>query len=78
MLVVHHTPLWAPVTKIGGDLAVFLREVLHSGMNVYVLHTNFDHAPGGVNDVLGEMLRAAPTIILWPPGTGGRPPPVGP
>jgi dinuclear metal center YbgI/SA1388 family protein len=64
MLVVHHTPLWAPVTKIGGDLAAFLREVLMSGMNVYVLHTNFDHAPGGVNDVLGDMLQLSDIIPL--------------
>jgi dinuclear metal center YbgI/SA1388 family protein len=64
MLVVHHTPLWAPVTKIEGELAVFLREVLKSEMNVYVLHTNFDHAPGGVNDVLAEMLRLSDIIPL--------------
>ncbi|MBP1929660.1 dinuclear metal center YbgI/SA1388 family protein [Methanolinea mesophila] len=64
MLVVHHTPIWAPVTKIDGDLAAFLRGVLRSGMNVYVLHTNFDHAPGGVNDVLAEMLRLSDIIPL--------------
>jgi dinuclear metal center YbgI/SA1388 family protein len=64
MLVVHHTPLWAPVTKIEGDLAAFLRDVLTSGMNVYVLHTNFDHAPGGVNDVLADMLELSDIIPL--------------
>jgi dinuclear metal center YbgI/SA1388 family protein len=64
MLVVHHTPLWAPVTRIKGDLAIFLRDVLRSGMNVYVLHTNFDHAPGGVNDVLGEILQLSDIIPL--------------
>jgi dinuclear metal center YbgI/SA1388 family protein len=64
MLVVHHTPLWTPVTKIGGDLAEFLRDVLISRMNVYVLHTNFDHAPGGVNDVLADMLQLSDIFPL--------------
>ncbi|MCU0632438.1 MAG: Nif3-like dinuclear metal center hexameric protein [Methanolinea sp.] len=56
MLVVHHTPLWTPVTAFRGPLATLLREVLVTKMNIYVLHTNFDHAPGGVNDILAGIL----------------------
>jgi putative NIF3 family GTP cyclohydrolase 1 type 2 len=56
MLVVHHTPLWDPVMKLTGFRAVLLRSVLSAGMNIYVMHSNFDRAPGGVNDVLAGLL----------------------
>jgi len=56
MLVVHHTPLWDPVTAFRGPVASLLREALIAGMNIYVMHTNFDHAQGGVNDTLAGLL----------------------
>jgi len=56
MLVVHHTPLWKPVTALTGETAALLRTVLSAEMNVYVMHTNFDRAPSGVNDALAELL----------------------
>ena len=63
VLVVHHTPMFHPVTTVRGRLAPLLLSVLASGMNIYVMHTNFDRAPGGVNDTLADMLglcNAAP------------------
>ena len=57
MLVVHHTPIWNPVTRIGGTTAGVLRVLLSAEMNLYVMHTNFDHAEGGVNDALCRLLR---------------------
>jgi dinuclear metal center YbgI/SA1388 family protein len=56
MLVVHHTPLWTPVTTITGRTAGLMRALLSADMNLYVIHTNFDRAPGGVNDALAELL----------------------
>jgi dinuclear metal center YbgI/SA1388 family protein len=56
MLVVHHTPLWSPVTAIRGPTSRLLRTLLAARMNLYVMHTNFDHAPGGVNDILASRL----------------------
>ncbi len=56
LLVVHHTPLWTPVTAVSGPLAVLLREILSARLNVYVMHTNFDHAEGGINDALASLL----------------------
>lgn len=56
LLVAHHTPVWSPVTAVRGRLASLLREVLASGLNVYVMHTNFDQAPGGINDELAQLL----------------------
>lgn len=56
MLVVHHTPLWTPLTSLTGRTAELVREILKGDLNVYVMHTNFDHAAGGVNDALAELL----------------------
>jgi putative NIF3 family GTP cyclohydrolase 1 type 2 len=55
MLVVHHTPIWSPVTSVSRPLGSFLKQVLAADLNVYVMHTNFDHARGGINDALAEM-----------------------
>lgn len=57
LLVVHHTPIWTPVTSIRGGLAPMLRDILSAGLNIYVMHTNFDHAPGGVNNTLSVLLE---------------------
>jgi dinuclear metal center YbgI/SA1388 family protein len=56
MLVVHHTPLWTPVTAMRGKTASLMRALLSAEMNLYVMHTNFDHAREGVNDALAELL----------------------
>ena len=56
MLVVHHTPLWTPVTVMRGKTASLMRALLSADMNLYVMHTNFDHAREGVNDALAELL----------------------
>ena len=56
MLVVHHTPLWSPITAVRGPTSHLLRTILAARMNLYVMHTNFDRAEGGVNDVLASKL----------------------
>lgn len=57
MLVVHHTPIWDPLTRIGGESRKIIGTALAGGLNVYVMHTNFDHAEGGINDALAEALH---------------------
>jgi len=61
MLVVHHTPLWTPVTALTGRTAGLMRALLSARMNLYVIHTNFDRAPEGVNDALAELLSLTDT-----------------
>jgi dinuclear metal center YbgI/SA1388 family protein len=56
MLVVHHTPLWTPLNALRGRIAGLMRVLLSADMNLYVMHTNFDRAKEGVNDVLAELL----------------------
>lgn len=57
MLVVHHTPIWTPLTALKGYNANLMRQILSGNLNVYVMHTNFDHAVRGVNDALAELLE---------------------
>jgi dinuclear metal center YbgI/SA1388 family protein len=61
ILVVHHTPLWTPLTTLTGRIAELMRTVLSADLNVYVMHTNFDRAEDGVNDALAELLSIEDT-----------------
>ena len=64
MLVVHHTPLWTPVTALTGSTASLMRQLLAADMNLYVMHTNFDHCSEGVNDALAELLSLENRVPL--------------
>jgi dinuclear metal center YbgI/SA1388 family protein len=64
MLLVHHTPLWTPLTSLTGPTAALMRDVLAAGLNIYVMHTNFDHAECGVNDALCELLSLSNTAPM--------------
>ncbi|KQC04682.1 MAG: NGG1p interacting factor NIF3 [Methanoculleus sp. SDB] len=64
MLVVHHTPLWTPVTSVRGGIAALLRDTLAAGLNIYVMHSNFDHAAEGINDTLGGLLSLGEMVEM--------------
>ena len=64
MLLVHHTPLWTPLTSLTGPTATLMRDVLAASLNIYVMHTNFDHAESGVNDALCELLSLEKTVPM--------------
>ena len=55
-LVVHHPAFWAPMHKICGRNADIARLLLTQNINLYAMHTNFDHADGGINDALADVL----------------------
>ena len=63
-LVVHHTPLWEPVTSLAGPLGRLLAPLIGNRVNLYVLHTNFDRAPGGINHTLAGILDLGNTEPL--------------
>lgn len=56
MLVTHHTLIWDSINKVDSDLAVRLKLLLDSGISLYSMHTNYDNAGGGVNDVLAGLI----------------------
>jgi len=63
-LLVHHTPLWDPVTSLTGPLAGLLAPLMANRVNLYVMHTNFDRAPEGINAALAEILDLSGTEPL--------------
>lgn len=64
VLVVHHPPFFGPMTRIEGTTARLLRVVLGHGLHVYAMHTNFDRAPGGINDCLADLLGMTERVPL--------------
>ncbi|MDD1672437.1 MAG: Nif3-like dinuclear metal center hexameric protein [Methanomicrobiales archaeon] len=56
MLIVHHTPFYEPITLFQGYTARLLRPLFTNNMNLFVMHTNFDRAPNGVNRTLASLL----------------------
>ncbi len=57
ILIVHHPPIWHAVHKIIGLKKDIFLPAFRAEMNIYSMHTNFDHARGGINDALGEYLE---------------------
>jgi dinuclear metal center YbgI/SA1388 family protein len=56
LLVVHHTPIFDPVTSLVGYQAEVLRALFSHEMNLYVMHTNYDRVPEGINGALADLL----------------------
>lgn len=71
MLVVHHTPFFQPLLSIRGRAARILKVLLGAGTNLFVMHTNFDRAPVGVNRTLAEILGLK-EVVEMPLGLVGE------
>lgn len=56
-LVVHHPAFWNAMHGVSGRNAAIIRPLMKADINLYAMHTNFDHADGGINDALAKVLR---------------------
>ena len=56
LLITHHTLIFDPVNLISKRLSDTLKLAIDSDISIYTMHTNYDKAEGGVNDVLAELL----------------------
>ncbi|MCS3924601.1 Nif3-like dinuclear metal center hexameric protein [Methanosalsum natronophilum] len=56
ILITHHTPLFKPITSIKEPLTEILSISLKNNISIYVMHTNYDQAEGGVNDTLAKKI----------------------
>ncbi|VVB86980.1 GTP cyclohydrolase 1 type 2 [uncultured archaeon] len=56
LLVTHHTLIFDPVNLISKRLSDTLKIAIDNDISIYTMHTNYDKAEGGVNDVLAELL----------------------
>ena len=72
MVLTHHPIFWDPITEIRPDrfeTAAAYRLIRH-GIGMFAAHTNLDAAPGGVNDVLANMLHLEQVCPLPPENLG--------
>ncbi|ODV50510.1 dinuclear metal center YbgI/SA1388 family protein [Methanohalophilus euhalobius] len=56
LLITHHTLLFHSINSISCKLATNLKIALDNNISLYAMHTNYDRAEGGVNDILAEKL----------------------
>lgn len=68
LIIAHHPLIYEPLPSVRLDAypqsLVYL--LVNAGIGLYVMHTNFDAAPNGINDVLAERLGVTDTKVLEP------------
>lgn len=56
LLITHHTLIFHAVNQIDRSLADLLKIALDNNISLYSMHTNYDKAKGGINDVLANRI----------------------
>jgi dinuclear metal center YbgI/SA1388 family protein len=66
LLLTHHPLIFSPLKKVVATdpVGAVIAHAIRHGLAVASLHTNFDIAPNGVNDILAERLGVAGTVPL--------------
>lgn len=62
LLVTHHPLIFSPTKSVCSDSAVYT--AVKSGLNIICVHTPWDKACGGVNDVLADALKLQDSEVL--------------
>ncbi len=68
LIVAHHPLFRDPIPYLRSDLFSSSRvyRLIQKGISLYAAHTNLDAAPGGINDVLADLLGLRDVEILFP------------
>ncbi len=66
LLVSHHPLIYTPLRSISLDDSVAKRVVklVKEDISLYVMHTNYDTVPGGINDILADKLVVRDCVPL--------------
>ena len=58
VLVTHHPLIYTPLKSVTADNSVARRiiQLIHSNTALFVMHSNYDIVPNGINDVLAKLL----------------------
>ncbi len=64
LLITHHTLIFHPLNLISKQLGDVLKIALNNQISLYSMHTNYDRASGGVNDVLAQRLGLTDIVEL--------------
>ena len=75
LIISHHPLIFQPLKRIDTQSppGSLIELMIRGKMNLYVMHTNLDSAPGGVNSILAERLGLEDTAVLRladPPNDG--------
>lgn len=70
LLITHHTLIFDPINVISKRLSDTLKIAIDNDISIYTMHTNYDKADGGVNDVLAGLLGLKNIVPLLPGRTG--------
>lgn len=67
-IIAHHAVIFRPLGELRRDRPAgrLFAKLLKHDIQVYVAHTNFDSAVGGVNDVLAHKLGLTETAVMIP------------
>jgi dinuclear metal center YbgI/SA1388 family protein len=59
MIVSHHPLIFKPIKKLiyNDPITVMITKLIKADICVYALHTNFDNAENGMNDILADRLE---------------------
>ena len=68
LIVSHHALIYAPLTSVaeGTPVTDRIARLIRANAAVFVMHTNYDVADGGVNDVLADKLGVKECCVLEP------------
>ena len=69
LVAAHHPLIYRPLKRLGPDpVSIAVKTLIKSDIALYAMHTNWDLAPGGINDTLAECLEL---MDVQPLGTEG-------
>lgn len=66
LLVAHHPLIYKPLRSLAEDdpVCASVVKLVRANAALYVMHTNYDTAPGGTNDVLADLIGVRDTRPL--------------
>jgi dinuclear metal center YbgI/SA1388 family protein len=69
LVAAHHPLIYRPLKRLGSDpVSMAVKTLVKNDIALYAMHTNWDLAPGGINDTLAECLELCE---VQPLGTDG-------
>jgi dinuclear metal center YbgI/SA1388 family protein len=59
MIITHHPLIFKPFKKLTNDnhISLLIMKLVRANINVYTMHTNFDNAKDGMNDIFADLLE---------------------
>ena len=72
MVMAYHPPIFKPISRLTTTSDAVVYHAARSGVAVYSMHTAFDAAVGGANDVLAGLMGLKASRPLEPSGRTGE------